>query len=80
MQMLRATRRYEVLQGTPGQPAVDLETVADGLQRISQLSTEYPAIQEVDLHPFVVGAVGVEPYVADAHMVLGAHPLTPVPA
>ena len=76
MQMLRATRRYELLQGSPDQPAVELETVADGLQRISQLATEYPDIQEVDLHPFVVGAVGVEPYVADAHMVLDMRSLT----
>jgi acetyltransferase len=70
MQMLRATRSYALLTGVRGESAVDLEAIAGGLQRISQLSTDYPEIVELDLNPFIVGQVGGESYVADARMAL----------
>ncbi len=71
MQMLKATRSYSLLTGVRGELAVDLEAIAGGLQRISQLSTDYPEIVELDLNPFIVGQVGGESYVADARMTLG---------
>jgi acetyltransferase len=40
------------------------------LQRISQLSTDYPEIAELDINPFIVGEVGTEAYAADARMTL----------
>jgi acetyltransferase len=49
---------------------VDLTAIANGLQRISQLVTDFPQIQELDINPFIVGEVGREPYVADARMTL----------
>ena len=70
MQMLRATRSYALLTGVRGESAVDLEAIAGGLQRISQLSTDYPEIVELDINPFIVGQVGGESYVADARMTL----------
>ena len=71
MQMLKATRSYALLTGVRGESAVDLEAIAGGLQRISQLSTDYPEIAELDLNPFIVGQVGGQSYVADARMALG---------
>jgi len=70
MQMLKATRSYALLTGVRGESAVDLEAIAGGLQRISQLSTDYPEIAELDLNPFIVGQVGGQSYVADARMAL----------
>jgi acetyltransferase len=70
MQMLKATRSYALLEGARGQKPVDLEAVASGLQRISQLVTDYPAIVELDINPFVVGEVGKGAYLADARMTL----------
>lgn len=70
MQMLRGTRSYALLEGARGQSAVDLEAIAAGLQRISQLSTDYPEIVELDINPFIVREVGGESYVADARMTL----------
>ncbi len=70
MQMLRGTRSYALLRGARGQAPVDLEAIAAALQRISQLATDYPQILELDINPFIVGPVGVEPYVADARMTL----------
>lgn len=70
MQMLKATRSYALLQGARGQSPVDLDQIAEALQRISQLSTDYPQIKELDINPFIVGEIGTEAYVADARMIL----------
>ena len=70
MQMLKGTRSYVLLKGARGQAAVDLEAVASGLQRISQLATDYPQITELDINPFIVGEVGTGAYLADARMTL----------
>ena len=70
MQMLRSTRSYALLQGARGHAPVDLDALATSLQRISQLSVDYPEVVELDINPFIVGPVGVEPYVADARMTL----------
>jgi acetyltransferase len=70
MQMLKGTRSYALLQGARGQEPVDLEAIAVALQRISQLATDYSEITELDINPFIVGPVGMQPYVADARMTL----------
>jgi len=70
MQMLLGTRSYALLKGARGQAAVDITSIASGLQRISQLVTDFPQIAELDINPFMVGPVGTEPVVADARMIL----------
>ncbi len=44
--------------------------IAVGLQRISQLTTDFPQIAELDINPFIVGEIGTEPIVADARLTL----------
>ncbi|MDZ7641673.1 MAG: acetate--CoA ligase family protein [Desulfurivibrio sp.] len=68
--MLKATRSYEILEGRRGQKGVDLAAIAQGLQRISQLTTDFPQINELDINPFIVGELGNNPVVADARMTL----------
>jgi acetyltransferase len=70
MQMLKLTRSYGLLKGARGQKPVDMEAIAMALQRISQLSTDYPQITELDINPFIVGELGTEAYAADARMTL----------
>ncbi len=70
VQMLLSTRSYEMLEGKRGQQGVDIEAIANGLQRISQLTTDFPQIEELDINPFIVGEIGAEPVVADARMTL----------
>jgi len=70
MQMLMGTRSYKLLEGARGQGRVDIEAIAKGLQRISQLVTDFPQIEELDINPFIVGPVGTEPVVADARITL----------
>jgi acetyltransferase len=40
----------------------------EGLQRLSQLVTEFPQIQEMDINPYVVGPEGTPPIAVDARM------------
>ncbi|MGV1098667.1 acetate--CoA ligase family protein [Thiovibrio sp. JS02] len=77
IQMLMSTRSYEILKGKRGHRGVDLAAIATGLQRISQLTTDFPQIAELDINPFIVGEIGTEPVVADARMTLHAMEITP---
>ena len=70
MQMLQSTRSYALLKGARGQAAVDMDAIAGALQRISQLVTDFPQIEEMDINPFIVGEVGTPPVVADARMII----------
>lgn len=72
MQMLESTRSFAMLKGTRGQSSVDLDAIAMGLQRISQLVTDFPQIRELDINPFMVGEVGSESVAADARMTLSS--------
>ena len=70
VQMLKSTRSYAMLEGKRGHKGVDIAAIASGLQRISQLTTDFPQILELDINPFIVGEPGSEPIVADVRMTL----------
>jgi len=70
LQMLRSTKSYALLKGVRGQASVDLDAIAEALQRISQLVTDFPQIVEMDINPFIVGTVGSESIAADARITL----------
>jgi len=67
-QMLMNTRTYRILKGTRGEEGVDIDAIAEGLQRLSQLVTEFPQIQEMDINPYVVGPSGTTPIAVDVRM------------
>lgn len=67
-QMLINTRTYRMLKGVRGEKGVDIDGIAEGLQRLSQLVTEFPQIQELDINPYVVGPEGTTPIAVDARM------------
>jgi len=70
MQMLESTKSFALLKGARGQAAVDLLAIADALQRISQLVTDFPEIKEMDINPFMVGGIGSPSVAADARITL----------
>jgi acetyltransferase len=70
MQMLLETRSYALLKNARGQSNVDLSAISDGLQRISQMALDFPQIAELNINPFIVGAVGTESVVVDARITL----------
>jgi len=69
-QMLINTKTYQMLKGVRGEEGVDIEAIAEGLQRLSQLVTEFPQIQEMDINPYVVGPEGTTPIAVDARISL----------
>jgi succinyl-CoA synthetase beta subunit len=66
------TRSYKLLEGLRGQTGVNLAAIAEALQRISQLVTDFPQIAELDINPFMVAPVGEESVAADARIQLSA--------
>jgi acetyltransferase len=68
VQMLQSTRSYELLQGKRGLKEFDIHAIAVAMQRISQLTTDFPQILDLEINPLIVGEVGNEPVVVDARM------------
>ncbi len=56
MQMIVGTKTYKLLKGVRGEQSVDLKLVAECIQRISQLSMDFPMIQELDINPLKVSS------------------------
>ena len=54
----------------PGGFATPEDAIAEGLQRLSQLVTEFPQIKEMDINPYYVGRQGVTPVAVDAMITL----------
>jgi acetyltransferase len=69
-QMLVNTKTYHILKGVRGQEGVDIDMIAEGLQRVSQLVTEFPQIKEMDINPYVAGPAGTIPIAVDARISL----------
>jgi acetyltransferase len=72
MQMLMGTRSYRLLEGVRGQAGVNLSAIGEALQRISQLVTDFPQIDELDINPFIVAGLGEDSVAADARIQLRA--------
>lgn len=70
MSMLMGTRSFRLLEGFRGEAKVDITVIAEALQRISQLVTDFPQISELDINPFVVRGPGEESVVVDARIQL----------
>ncbi len=67
-QMLKSTKTYQMLEGVRGDEGVDIGALAEGIQRLSQLVTEFPQIKELDINPYLVGPYGTTPIAVDARM------------
>ena len=67
-EMLMSTRTYQMLKGAQAQESVDIDAIAEGLQRLSQLVTEFPEILETDINPYVVGPEGTTPIAVDTRI------------
>jgi acetyl coenzyme A synthetase (ADP forming)-like protein len=63
LEMVNGIRAAEVLRGVRGRPGVDQQALADMIERVSQLVTDFPEIGEVDLNPVLAtedGATAVD--------------------
>jgi len=67
-EMLTSIKSYPLLSGFRGAPGVDREKLATLIQRVSQLVTEVPMIQEMDLNPIMAYEDRV--FVVDARIII----------
>lgn len=63
--MVESIKTVKLLKGVRGEKPSDLQSIIDNLQRLSQLVTEFPEIEEFDMNPLLVfeegkGACGVD--------------------
>ena len=68
--MLGEIRARALLHGARGEPPVDLETIKEGLLRISQLVMDFPEIMELDVNPLLVFERGRGAIAIDARLTL----------
>ncbi len=70
MSMIRRTKSYKLLTGARGQRGVDIGAIVDNLMRMSQLSLDFPEIDEIDINPLKVGYEGDGAFVVDARIII----------
>ena len=63
--MVESIRAIKLLKGIRGETPSDLAAVVDSLQRLSQLITDFPEIEEFDINPLLVLERGKGARVAD---------------
>ncbi len=67
--MIHEIKGRKILGNFRGKPAVNIDAVADMIQKVSTLFIDHPEILEIDLNPVIASEEGV--IVVDARMVTG---------
>jgi len=68
MEMIQSIKGYPVLEGTRGEKSADIDAVVDILLRLSELGTDFPQLDEMDLNPVFVFPKGKGAAVVDARI------------
>lgn len=68
--MVESIKTVKLLKGVRGEKPSDLQSIIDNLQRLSQLVTEFPEIEEFDMNPLLVFAEGKGACAVDVRMTL----------
>jgi acyl-CoA synthetase (NDP forming) len=69
-EMIQEIKGYPVLAGIRGSPPADVGALVDIIQKVGQLSHEFPEITEMDLNPIFAFDDGKGAVVADARIIL----------
>jgi acetyltransferase len=71
LEMIRSLRGYRILEGVRGQKGVDLDGLAEVIERVSQLVGDHPEIREMDINPFLAFPEGKASFAVDARFRVG---------
>jgi acetyltransferase len=66
--LMQGTRVYRILQGYRNRPAANLELLEEILIRLSQLVTDFPEIEELDINPMIL--IGDQALAVDARVLV----------
>jgi acetyltransferase len=67
-EMLASLKGAALLGAYRGDPAVRVDVVEEALLRLQQLVDDFPAIQEVEVNPFILAARGIPSVAVDARL------------
>jgi acyl-CoA synthetase (NDP forming) len=73
--MVRAIKGYPLLRGYRGESAVDLDLAEESILRLAQLVSDFDAVEELDLNPFILAPRRQDCLVVDARIRIA--PVTP---
>ena len=68
--MIKEIRGYRILEGYRGEPPSDIAAIAECLERLSQLVTDFEEIAELDINPLLVFEKGKGARVADVRILV----------
>ncbi|OGD12039.1 MAG: hypothetical protein A2Y86_00930 [Candidatus Aminicenantes bacterium RBG_13_62_12] len=68
LEMIRSIKSYGLLEGARGESPRDIEVLAEMMMRLSQLGTDVPWIDELDLNPVLVYENGKGAIVVDVRI------------
>jgi acetyl coenzyme A synthetase (ADP forming)-like protein len=69
-EMIRSIKGYKLLTGIRGEEPVDTDLLEEYLLRLSQLITDFPDIEQMDINPLLVFGKGKKCCVVDAKIIL----------
>jgi acetyl coenzyme A synthetase (ADP forming)-like protein len=68
--MIESTKASRLLSGVRGEKPSDVKSIVECLQRLSQLVTDFPEVQELDINPLLVFEEGKGCKAVDARIVI----------
>lgn len=71
LEMIKELKSYWLLRGARGETPADIPKLAEVIQRVSQLVSDFPIIQELDINPLRVFDKDKGCVAADARMIIG---------
>lgn len=70
LEMINSLRNSPLLKGVRGEKPVNIGFIIENLQRLSQLSTDFEIIKELDINPFIVSEKPEQCKIVDARIVI----------
>ena len=69
-EMVRGIQGYKLLEGVRGEEPIDIELIEEHLLKLSQLISDFPEIEQLDINPLLVFEKGKKCCVVDAKIIL----------
>jgi acyl-CoA synthetase (NDP forming) len=67
-EMVRGIRGYPILAGVRGGKGMSIDVLADGIERLGRLASDFPVISEIDINP--LKGCGRDLFIVDARIIL----------